>query len=345
MFLFHYPFSNSNSYNRIKFHNFKDTFSSLNIEFGFFNDKSDLNKILNSKEVKLIYTSFHRHYLNKIDFDLIKSLNNETKILMDLPIWENPLSEANYTDVKELKNNRLFKYLLDKNLINYLTCYLDKSDLRMQNFQRDTNMDYFFFSHCANTLSLYNQFDHTYKCDCSFLGSNLPKKRTIFKQIFPFLKSKDFRLHGQGWTNKDRFLTFFQKFGEYKNINFLKNIAIKKIDLNDEKKIYSSSKINLNIHNDYEHYYGGPINERFFSIAACKGFQISDKIDQISNNFKEGHDVVTWENTDDFIDKYEFYLKNYDLALNIAENQYKKIIENYTYDIVIKNLLKYCEYK
>ena len=30
--------------------------------------------------------------------------------------------------------------------------------------------------------------------------------------------------------------------------------------------------------------------------------------------------------------------------LNIAENQHKKIIKNYTYDIVIKNLLEYCKY-
>ena len=49
MFLFHYPFSNSISYNRIKLHNFKDTFSNLNIEFDFFCDTSDLYKILNLK--------------------------------------------------------------------------------------------------------------------------------------------------------------------------------------------------------------------------------------------------------------------------------------------------------
>ena len=105
MFLFHYPFLNSHSYNRVKLKNFKDTFSNLNVDFNFFNDKKELKSFLNSKDIKIIYTSFHSHYLNKIDFKLIKSSNSKIKILIDLPPWENPISSTNYTDVMELKNN------------------------------------------------------------------------------------------------------------------------------------------------------------------------------------------------------------------------------------------------
>ena len=343
MFLFHNPFSNTVSYNRIKFNNFKDTFADLNIEFDSFYNFSDLKKILNSKKVHIIYTSFHNHYLDKIDLNYVKNFDKNIKILMDLPIWENPISSANYTDVKELKNNKKFLDLIDKDTVDFFTCYFDKTDLRMQNFKNDTGKDYFYFSHCANTRRIYYQYDNFYKCDCSFLGSNLPKKRSIYNKIFPYLKNQDFKIHGQGWSKRDNILSFIQKIGEYKNINFLKKINLKKLDLDEERKIYSSTKININIHNEYEHFYGGPINERFYSIAACKGFQISDNLRQISNNFNEGYDVVTWTDRDDFIDKFKFYLKNYDLANDIAKRQHEKIIKKYTYKVVISNLLKYCQ--
>lgn len=330
------------SYNRIKLINFIDAFKDLNINFDFFYDMNDFLNTISQKKVDIVYTSFHPHFLNKIDIPKIKTIDRSIKILIDLPNWENPLNKSNYTDVSSLKNNKIFSNYLNKNLFDYFTCYLRNDDPRMINFKKDTGSSFFYFKHGINTKRIFNEPDCNYISESSFLGSNLPRKRKTFKKIMPYLNTRNFKIYGQGWTVKSKLINLLQKIGEYKNIKLLTNLKQKKIDLEDERKIYSSSKININIHNDYEHFFGGPINERFFSIAGCKAFQISDHLSEFDSTFVEGKDIVTWKTSDEFIDKYNYYLKNYDLAMSIANNQFLKIINERNYKKIIYELLYHC---
>ncbi len=65
---------------------------------------------------------------------------------------------------------------------------------------------------------------------------------------------------------------------------------------------------------------------------ACKCIVIIPKLPTLMELFKEGVDCLYYEpeNSSDLHDKINFVLQNRDICMEIAENGYKKVIQNYT---------------
>jgi len=111
-----------------------------------------------------------------------------------------------------------------------------------------------------------------------------------------------------------------------------------KISINDERKLYASSKICLNAHLE-EHLTYGSFNFRIFNILACKGFVISDKSLFLENEFNKC--MVFAENKADLLSKIEFYLDNPDTSIEYRENGYKHVLNNHTFKHRVTDILNW----
>lgn len=123
-------------------------------------------------------------------------------------------------------------------------------------------------------------------------------------------------------------------FGNPKSWN--NNNCYGKISIEDERKLYSSSKICLNAHLE-EHLLYGSFNFRIFNILACKGFILSDKSAYLENEFKDC--VVFVDSQEDLCNKIEYYLNNPQLTTSYRKNGYDLIIKKHTFAHRINDLI------
>jgi spore maturation protein CgeB len=123
----------------------------------------------------------------------------------------------------------------------------------------------------------------------------------------------------------------------------MKSFLNPSLKLEDERKIYSSSIISLNIHENYQKKFGGDCNERTFKIPACGGFEITDYVKCIGKYFKDGKEIIMAKNKDDWFDKIDYYIKNPEKRISIIENGRKVVMRKHTYHNRVKQLIKLYE--
>tara|TARA_R110000824_G_scaffold9391_6_gene41985 strand:- start:3573 stop:4490 length:918 start_codon:yes stop_codon:yes gene_type:complete len=108
-----------------------------------------------------------------------------------------------------------------------------------------------------------------------------------------------------------------------------------KITPEDESKLYSSSKICLNLHLK-EHLENGTFNLRIFNILASGGFVISDHSEKLEKEF--GDCIVFTTGHQDLKDKCNFYLDNPNETIPYRQAGLKKINDSHTFRHRMDNL-------
>jgi len=190
--------------------------------------------------------------------------------------------------------------------------------------------------------------DRNYIADISFIGNRLPTKEAVFtKLLLPLCKNFLVKIYGPGWTKRDQFLRLvsgvsrkghFFKVAEWVNKKRLSVLP------EEERKVYSSSKICLNIH---EYYSDGQSknfsNEREFKIPACGGFQISDAVIGIEKFFKPDKEIVIAKNYDDWFKKIEYYIRNDHERKRIQKNGTRRALQDHTYLHRAKMIMNLCQ--
>lgn len=87
----------------------------------------------------------------------------------------------------------------------------------------------------------------------------------------------------------------------------------------------------------------GEITRRLFEGMACKKLVITDRLAEttkIGDIFEEGKDIIYYDNIVDCINKINYYTENNEEREIIAENGYKKVINNYTQTQVVNKLIE-----
>lgn len=101
-------------------------------------------------------------------------------------------------------------------------------------------------------------------------------------------------------------------------------------------KIIKCSKINLNLTNR-------PIKTglplRIFDIMGCGGFLLSNYQAEIPMYFVPDKEIVLFESIQDLTEKIAYYLVHEDRRKEIARNGYKKVKEQFTYQIRLEKML------
>ncbi|MFZ3065555.1 MAG: glycosyltransferase [Nitrospirota bacterium] len=163
-----------------------------------------------------------------------------------------------------------------------------------------------------------------YQCDVGFIGAWDINRQNLLQNITGF---DNVSIYGPKWRRKNN-----------KDKNMLRIIKGEGIYNNDVAKFYSSTKININI-NAWYNYIPSGVSLRIFDIPACGGFLITDFVEELPELYKLPEEMETFKTQDEFIDKIKYYLKNDSIREKIAENGYKRVIADHTYEIRMKQVL------
>jgi len=167
-----------------------------------------------------------------------------------------------------------------------------------------------------------------YGSDISFMGAGYHNRQIFFKGLLDY----DFKIWGTEWN-------LGTELG--------KRVANRNERLKPEEyvKIFSASKINLNLHSstlmegiDPE---GDFVNPRVFELAACGAFSLVDNRKELGALFKIGTEVVTYSSLSDLQDKINFYLANPEARQKVAEAARVRALTHHTFERRMESLLAF----
>jgi spore maturation protein CgeB len=332
--LFHMPSTSTIYAYRTIYNGFKNAFTDLGYEFFTLTSEDNLKEILGKIKPDIFMTSSHDYYLRFLDLQLLKEYRETKNLVMftKIDFWNSPMKWYRINEAKSLKFEKKKIEMIKTGLLGDVFYHVvEQNDQRMRGFKEATGKNFETIPLAADKTIIYPDFDKNFEADISFIGTYLPQKKEAFKELlFPLKKKYNLKVYGQDWTLFDRIKGTLQKFGQYFSISFLKNTQTPKLNLEDERKIYSSSKICINIHEDYQKKYGGDVNERFFKIPACKVLQITDYVKCMDKYFKKD-EIISTKNKEEWFTKIEYYMKNSKERRKIAEKAYKRAVKEHTY--------------
>lgn len=99
--------------------------------------------------------------------------------------------------------------------------------------------------------------------------------------------------------------------------------------------LYRRSKINLNI-TCRSIVSGMPM--RILDVMASGGFLVSNYQQELAEYFVPDEEVVLYESMDDLRQKLQYYLTHDEERKRIAENGYRKVQKEFTYDIALNKI-------
>jgi len=202
--------------------------------------------------------------------------------------------------VKDQKPDLLFGYGYGQEDIDkYWNKWLSISDVVMAAPAAD-HIEYYQVDH-----------DHEWAHDLAFVGGRWGYKATnIDKYLVPLLPKYDVGIYGWGGWQPIR--------------------KSQKIDDNDVRKLFSSSKIGPCIHEPHSSVYGIDVPERVFKVPLCGLLAISDQSASLHRYFPK--DIMPMAETpqqyEDFI---KYYLKHDMERKEIALKQKNHILQHHTY--------------
>lgn len=167
-----------------------------------------------------------------------------------------------------------------------------------------------------------------YGSDVSFVGAGYKNRREFFTGLIDY----DLKIWGNEWDLNSPLGRFIQREG-------------RRVSTGDIVKIFNASKININLHSSAVHSgvdtFGDFINPRTFEIAACRAFQIVDMRQTLSEFFDIGKEIETFKSLNELRKKIDYYLSHPEERVEIAEAGYKRVVENHTYEIRLKEMIDF----
>jgi len=341
--IYHIPSLDSIYASRTIYHGYKNAFIDLGYDFKTITSKDNFKNIIEKFKPDIFISSISDYSLKFIDLESFNNARRDGMIaFMSTHFWSSPFSRDRINEGRSLKDENKKVTMIKKNLLGdvfFNSC--EQNDLRMKGFEKETGYKHYKIPLAADKITLKGEFDKIFEADISFVGTFLPQKKYFFKKnIFPLAKKYNLKIYGQDWNFFDRILGWIQKGGQYFNIQHLSSIRKPKLKLQDEAKIYKSSIISINVHEDYQRKYGGDCNERTFKIPICGGFEIVDDVSCIRKYFKEGKEIIIAKDEKDWREKIDFYMKNPDKRLAIIEAGRDRVLKEHTYHNRVEQIIK-----
>jgi hypothetical protein len=333
--LYNTPFLNTRYAGRSIYYGYKHAFEELGHTFKFLTTEDDLHNIIKEFSPDIFFFSLNKYATRYLDIDWLLKYKREhrnLKTFVWIPFWNSPLSKLRINETPSLSQMPDMLEILKSGLCDFCYSQVDENDPRMEGFERETGFKYYSIPLAADTFYMSSVFDKKFEADISFIGTLLPEKREFIKNnVLPLKKEYDLKLYGQDWTFPEKVMSFSKKVGQYFNIPVLKDIQKPSLSLEDEAKIYKSSIISINVHEDYQKRFGKDCNERTFKIPLYGGFEITDDVAVIRKYFKEGEEIVIAEDSKDWYEKIDYYIKNPEKRIKIMEAGKARVLKDHTY--------------
>lgn len=172
------------------------------------------------------------------------------------------------------------------------------------------------WTHCPLTLSAEDMAK--YGADISFMGAGYPNRQKFFAGLL----DTPLKIWGTEWN-------LATPLGA-RVVNANRRLAPE-----EYVKIFSASRINLNLHSSLTYPGVDPVgdflNPRVFEIAACGGFQLVDEREYLPEMYDVGREIVTYRSLDDLRGKIDHYLKSPDERSAIAEAGMRRTLAEHTF--------------
>lgn len=340
--VYHIPSLHTIYAGRTIYAGYKHAFEDLGHSFAHLNAQDNQEDVFEKFKPHIFITSLNDYYLRFLDLENMKKhKKNGLKVFVVIPFWKSPLSVFRINETPSISRNKEFVNLIksgDFGDVYFNPC--EAGDERMRGFEEETGYKHHTILLAADKKLHFPEYSEKFKADISYIGTNLPEKRDFMKEnVFPLKEKYNLKLYGQDWTAYDRAKGFVQKVGQYFNIPVMRSLQKPKLQLEDERRIYNSSVISINIHEEYQKKFGGDCNERTFKIPACGGFEITDDVACIRKYFKEDEEIVIAKNKDDWFQKIDYYMKNPEKRLPIIEAGRRRVLKDHTYHNRVEQII------
>jgi hypothetical protein len=327
---------------RFIYEGYKDAFEDLGHSFRPFTSRDDLRTVLDEFRPHILISSLNFYNLKFLDLQLLRKYRDRGLVLFNqIRPWR---QQANQPGAAGLSESEELVGLIKSGLAgDVFFHYMEQDDPSMEGFSREMGYPFHTVLLAANRKKFYFERDERFTAQISFVGSYLPDKRKFLsRHVVPLNRKYDVKLYGSDWTWTDRCLGYAQKFGQFFNIDWLKRVRELKLGLEDERKVYSSSIISLNVHEEHQRRYGGDFNERTLKIMASGGFEISDNVKILRKYFTEDELVIA-EDSADWFEKIDYFVRNPESRLAYIEAGRKKVLAEHTYHNRVAQLLELYE--
>jgi len=319
---------------RTIYNGYKNAFLDLGHEFRPYTADDDFVEVMDEYKPDILITGLSNYSLKYLDLDLLSKYRKKgLKVLVNVSFWSSPMSKLRINETSGLKDNKAFVDIIKSGRLGdayFNSC--EQFDERMIGFEKGTGFPYHTIPLAADKTIIKENFDKRFVADISYIGTNLPEKSQFFKEfVFPLGKKYNLKLYGQDWTLLDQALGWAQRFGQYFNIHWLANIRKPKLQLNDEAKIYSSSVVSINVHEDYQKKFGGDCNERTFKIPLAGGFEVTDDVACIRKYFEADKEMIIAKDKEEWLEKIEYYIKHPEEREALIKAGQARVLKDHTY--------------
>lgn len=173
-----------------------------------------------------------------------------------------------------------------------------------------------------------------YQADLAFMGAGYPNRRMAFRTLLKY----NFKIWGSDWDGDELLAHYVQKNGQ-------------RISPEESLKIYSATKINLNLHSNVHAdklvSHGDFVNPRTFELASMGVFQLVDKRELMDEQFicstlknpRDDAELAVFESMEELQENIIFYLKHPELRDKIAANAQKRAAKEHSYVHRMETLL------
>jgi spore maturation protein CgeB len=171
------------------------------------------------------------------------------------------------------------------------------------------------------TIELSAQDQAKYGCEIMIAGTLYYYRQEILRQLSDF----DLRVWGSrpGWL-------LYRLSGRHEG---------RDVVMDEKAKAMRAARICLNTLNFSE---VNAMNCRAFEIAGCGGFQLISSAPVIVEHFEPGVELVTFNSTDDLLEKIRHYLDNPQQAREIALRGQQRAHREHTYENRLGEILRIC---
>ncbi|HUC01312.1 MAG TPA: glycosyltransferase [Candidatus Paceibacterota bacterium] len=224
-------------------------------------------------------------------------------------------------------------------------CFCNYSPETTKGFKELYGKEMHFVPHAADATRYFpGEPEDRFRCDIAFLGSFYTQKRPQFEELLlPLMKKYHVRIYGSGWTISGKLLRVVSGVARRLRIEWLVKLANKNritISMDDERTLYASAKICVNIH---EYYRDGTTkgfsNEREFKLPASGGFEISDYVPGMERYFDLGKEIVAVRSKEEWFEKIDYYLRHDEERKKIQEEGTARVLRDHTYAHRVDQLL------
>lgn len=320
---------------RFVYQGLMNAFHALGHEFRPYTANDDFGQVLSRYRPDLFFYGLHFYHLRFVDLDLLQRYRDSgTTVFCQIRSWHRHTTglstgSAGASGLRDSK--RLVDLVATGKAGDIFWHWFEQDEPLMEGFTETTGRQFETIHQAADTTLYYPDFDERSVCDLTYVGSYLPAKRRFFNQnVLPLSRRYDLRIHGSDWTRRSRLLGHIQRFGQYFNIGPLKGIRGLGLSTEAERKLYSSARICLNVHEEQVRRTGCEINERTFKMLACGGFQISDNVRLLRRLFGDTELVIADEGPD-WIEKIDYFLRHPEERASIAEAGRRRVLAEHTY--------------